>query len=76
MSNMRYHVCKSYKNSRHFQVWANFNVEVFQTIRCRQRGKSKTGRDGLYSFECTRLDVKNLRDNQVFEEVTDFKQLL
>ena len=71
---MKFCVDKSYRNSKHFQVWANFNVMVFQTIRCRQARKNEPiGR--LYAYECTKLDVKIMRDNPAFHEVKDMREL-
>lgn len=71
---MKFYVDKSYRNSKHFQVWANFNVMVFQTIRCKQARKNEPiGR--LYAYECTRLDVKIMRDNPSFHEVKEMIEL-
>ncbi|MBQ2398226.1 MAG: hypothetical protein II304_14510 [Bacteroidales bacterium] len=72
---MKYFVGKSFWNSKHFTVNSNFNIEAFQTIRCKQ-GRKITPINGIYSFECTRLDVKIMRDNPVFKEVNTFNELI
>lgn len=71
---MKYYVMPSTRNRKHFQVWANFNIMVFQTIRCKQARKNEPiGR--FYAYECTRLDVKIMRDNPAFHEVKDMREL-
>ena len=71
---MKYYVLPSTRNRKHFQVWTNFDIMVFQTIRCKQGRKNKTIH-GLYAYECTRLDVKIMRDNPSFHEVKEMIEL-
>ena len=72
-----YIVQKSFKNKNHFEVTANFNLEVFFTPRCKQGRKNtpiKIRGVKLYVFQMTRNDLKDFRENNVFTEINDFNK--